>query len=57
MIDIVERPSETGKLINRNPRDWKCPWKIEEALFTEEQATEDYGQYDKPQPVPRRHGC
>lgn len=48
MIDIVERPSETGKLIHLSPRDWKCPRQIEEALFTEEHAQEDYGQYDKP---------
>lgn len=52
MIDIVERPSETGKLIHLNPRDWKCPRQIEEALFTEEHAPEDYGQYDKPSQYP-----
>ena len=52
MIDIVERSSETGKLIHLNPRDWKCPRQIEEALFTEEHATEDYGQYDKPSQYP-----
>lgn len=52
MIDIVERPSETGKLIHLNPRDWKCPRQIEEALFTEEHAQEDYGQYDKPSQYP-----
>lgn len=52
MINIVERPSETGKLINRNPRDWKCQRQIEEALFTEEHAPEDYGQYDKPSQYP-----
>ena len=57
MIDIVERPSETGRLINRNPRDWKCPRQIEEALSTEEHDPEDYGQYDKPSQYPRRHGC
>lgn len=28
MIDIVERPSETGKLIHLNPRDWKCPRQV-----------------------------
>ena len=47
MIDIVERPSETGKLIHLNPRDWKCQRKIEEALFTEE-----HGQYDTPDKYP-----
>ena len=52
MIDIVERPSETGKLIHLNPRDWKCPRQIEEALSTEEHAPEDYGQYDKPSQYP-----
>ena len=52
MIDIVERPSETGKLIQLNPRDWKCPRQIEEALSTEEHAQEDYGQYDKPSQYP-----
>lgn len=52
MINIVERPSKTGKLIHLNPRDWKCPWQIEEALFTEEHAPEDYGQYDKPSQYP-----
>ena len=52
MINIVERPSKTGKLINLNPRDWKCPRQIEEALSTEEHAQEDYGQYDKPSQYP-----
>ena len=52
MIDIVERPSETGKLIHLNPRDWKCPRQIEEALFKEEHAPEDYGQYDTPDKYP-----
>lgn len=52
MINIVERPSKTGKLIHLNPRDWKCPRQIEEALFTEEHAQEDYGQYDKPSKYP-----
>lgn len=52
MINIVERPSKTGKLIHLNPRDWKCPRQIEEALFTEEYAPEDYGQYDKPSQYP-----
>lgn len=52
MIDIVERPSETGKLIHLNPRDWKYPRQIEEALSTEEHTPEDYGQYDKPSQYP-----
>lgn len=52
MIDIVERPSETGKLIHLNHRDWKCPRQIEEALSKEEHAQEDYGQYDKPSQYP-----
>ena len=52
MINIVERTSKTGKLIHLNPRDWKCPRQIEEALFTEEHAPEDYGQYDKPSQYP-----
>ena len=52
MINIVERPSETGKLIHLNPRDWKYQRQIEEALFTEEHAPEDYGQYDKPSQYP-----
>ena len=52
MISIVERPSETGKLIYLNPRGWKCPQHIQQALFTEERAPEDYGQYDKPSKYP-----
>lgn len=52
MIDIVERPSETGKLIHLNPRDWKCPRQIEEALSKEEHATGEHGQYDTPDKYP-----
>ena len=52
MIDIVEQPSETGKLIHLNPRGWKYPRQIEEALSTEEHDPEDYGQYDKPSQYP-----
>lgn len=33
MINIVERPSETGKLINLNPRDWKSYQDIDKALY------------------------
>ena len=56
MIDIVERPSETGKLIYLNPRDWKAYQDIDKALY-EEQAPEDYGEYDTPGQVSHRHGC
>lgn len=51
MINIVERPSETGKLINLNPRDWKSYQDIDKALY-EEQAPEDYGEYDTPDKYP-----
>ena len=51
MIDIVERPSETGKLIHLNPRDWKSYQDIDKALY-EEQAPEDYGEYDTPDKYP-----
>ena len=51
MIDIVERPSKTGKLIYLNPRDWKSYQDIDKALY-EEQAPEDYGEYDTPDKYP-----
>lgn len=51
MINIVERPSKTGKLIYLNPRDWKSYQDIDKALY-EEQAPEDYGQYDTPDKYP-----
>lgn len=51
MINIVERPSEIGKLIHLNPRDWKSYQDIDKALY-EEQAPEDYGQYDTPDKYP-----
>lgn len=52
MINIVERPSETGKLIHLNPRDWKCNQHIQQALYAEERAPESYGQYDRPSKYP-----
>ena len=52
MINIVERPSEIGKLIYLNPRDWKSYQDIDKALYEEEQAPEDYGQYDTPDKYP-----
>lgn len=51
MINIVERPSKTGKLIYLNPRDWKSYQDIDKALY-EEQAPEDYGQCDTPDKYP-----
>ena len=51
MINIVERPSKTGKLIHLNPRDWKSYQDIDNALY-EEQAPEDYGEYDTPDKYP-----
>ena len=52
MIDIVERPSETGKLINLNPQDWNTAVRIQKALSREEQATGEHGQYDTPDKYP-----
>lgn len=52
MINIVERPSSTGKLIHLNPRDWKSYQGIDKALYEEEQAPEDYGEYDTPDKYP-----
>lgn len=52
MINIVERPSKTGKLIHLNPRGWKCPQYIQQALSREEHATEEHGQYDAPDNYP-----
>ena len=52
MINIVERPSETGKLIHLNPRDWNTAVRIQKALSKEEHATEEYGQYDTPDKYP-----
>ena len=48
MIDIVERPSETGKLINRNHQDWNTAVRIQKALSREEHALGEHGQYDTP---------
>lgn len=52
MIDIVERPSETGKLINRNHQDWNIAVRIKKALSREEHATGEHGQYDTPDKYP-----
>ena len=52
MINIVERPSTTGKLIHLSPRDWKSYQGIDNALYEEEQAPEDYGEYDTPDKYP-----
>ena len=48
MINIVERPSTTGKLINLNPQDWNTAVRIQKALSSEEHALEECGQYDTP---------
>lgn len=52
MIDIVERPSTTGKLIHLNPQDWNTAVRIQKALSKEEHATEEHGQYDTPDKYP-----
>lgn len=52
MINIVERPSETGKLIHLNPQDWNNAARIRKALSKEEHATEEHGQYDTPDKYP-----
>ena len=52
MINIVERPSTTGKLINLNPQDWNTAVRIQKALSKEEHATEEHGQYDTPDRYP-----
>lgn len=52
MINIVERPSKTGKLIHLNPQDWNTAVRIHKALSKEEHATEEHGQYDTPDRYP-----
>lgn len=52
MINIVERPSTTGKLIHLNPQDWNTAARIQKALSKEEHATEEHGQYDTPDRYP-----
>ena len=52
MIDIIERPSETGKLINRNPQDWDSHQKIHDALNSEKYVTASRGQHDAPRQYP-----
>lgn len=52
MINIVERPSKTGKLIHLNPQDWNTAARIRKALSREEHATEEHGQYDTPDRYP-----
>lgn len=52
MINIVERPSTTGKLIHLNPQDWNTAARIQKALSKEEHATEEHGQYDTPDKYP-----
>ena len=52
MINIVERPSETGKLIHLNPQDWNTAVRIQKALSREEHATEEHGQCDTPDNYP-----
>ena len=52
MIGIVERPSETGRLISLNPQDWNTAVRIQKALSKEEHATEEHGQYDTPDKYP-----
>lgn len=52
MIDIVERHSETGKLIHLNPQDWNTAVRIQKALSKEEHATEEHGQYETPDKYP-----
>ena len=51
MIIISEKPTIIGKLIHLNPRDWKSYQDIDKALY-EEQAPEDYGEYDTPDKYP-----
>lgn len=52
MINIVERPSKSGKLIHLNPQDWNTAARIRKALSKEEHATEEHGQYDTPDNYP-----
>ena len=52
MINIVERPSKTGKLIHLNPQYWNTAVCIQKALSKEEYATEEHGQYDTPDRYP-----
>lgn len=52
MINIIERHSETGKLINLNHQDWNIAVRIQKALSKEEHATEEHGQYDTPDKYP-----
>lgn len=52
MIDIIERPSETGKLINCNPQDWDSHQKIHDVLNSEKYVTASRGQYDVPRKYP-----
>lgn len=52
MINIVERPSTTGKLIHLNPQYWNTAVCIQKALSKEEHATEEHGQYDTPDKYP-----
>ena len=52
MIDIVERPSETGKLINRNPQEWDSHQKIHDALNSEKYVTASCVQHDAPRQYP-----
>lgn len=52
MINIVERPSTTGKLIHLNPQDWNTAVRIQKALSKEAHATEEHGQYDTPDKYP-----
>lgn len=47
MINIVERPSTTGKLIHLNPQYWNTAVRIQKALSKEE-----HGQYDTPDKYP-----
>ena len=52
MIDIVERPSETGKLIHLNPQGWDSHQKIHDALNSEKYMTASRGQHDAPRQYP-----
>lgn len=52
MINIVERPSKTGKLIHLNPQDWNTAARIRKALSREEHAPGEHGQYDTPDRYP-----
>ena len=52
MIDIIERPSETGKIIHLNPQEWDSHQKIHDALNSEKYVTASCVQHDAPRQYP-----